>query len=356
MSGASAPAIDGHTHFYPRGLLKAAREGTTWFGWRTIREADGRAGVALGETVLSFALPEVELEDPAARIARRRDEQGIAFEAVQVAGFLWNYHLDAAQGTAFCTEVNTELAELEQAAPAEFRGCGVLPLQDTEAALRVLEHSVKELGLSHFGLTSAVNGMNLDDPRILPVLEAMAEAGVSVNVHPAFFDKIGAGDRLTRYYFRSSFAAPVEASVGLMSVIHSGLLDRHPDLRMCFTHGGGIAIHSLGRFDLRWHMIEASTRSMARPPSEYLAAGNLFYDVLVHDQKALEMVIERVGVDQLVVGTDHPYSWDHPGGAANWIRDAPFLSPEEREKVLWRNATRLYDLDVAGLPWAPHQT
>ena len=55
---------------------------------------------------------------------------------------------------------------------------------------------------------------------------------------------------------------------------------------------------------------------------------------------------ERVGVDQMTVGTDHPFAWDHPGGAANWIRGADFLAPADREKILWRNAARLYDLDA----------
>ncbi len=339
-------AIDTHTHFWPRGLLTAAREGREWYGWRPLREANDKQVFALGRTVLSFEAPDVDLDDPVARMKVRGEAQGIVFEAVQVAGFLFNYHLDARSGAAFCRELNTELAELEAAAPTTYRGLAQLPLQDRDASLAVLEHAVKELGLRHFVITPAVNGRNLDDPDVLPVLEAMADAGVTANVHPAFFDKIGAGDRLGRYYFESSFAAPVEASIGLMTVIHSGLLDRHPDFRLCFTHGGGIAIHSLGRFDHRWNMIPHTARTMARPPSEYLAAGNLYYDVLVHDVKALEMVIDRVGVGQLTIGTDHPFAWDHPGGAANWIRDATFLSAEDREKILWRNAARLYDLDT----------
>ena len=345
-------AIDTHTHFWPRGLLAAAKAGRTWYGWRPLTEASGKQVFALGSEVIAFSPPERDLEDPASRLALRDKAQGIGFEAVQVAGFLFNYHLDAAQGEAFCIELNTELAELERAAPTTYRGLAQLPLQDRDASLRVLEHSVKELGLRHFAVTPAVNGKNLDDPLVLPVIEAMAEAGVTINVHPAFFDKLGADDRLSRYYFQSSFAAPVEASIGLMSVIHSGLLDRYPDVRMCFTHGGGIAIHSLGRFDHRWNMIGEGQRTMARKPSEYLAAGNLFYDVLVHDVKALELVIERVGVDQITVGTDHPFAWDHPGGAANWIRDADFLDDTAREKILWRNAARLYGVDPATLAWA----
>lgn len=345
------PAFDTHSHYWPRGLLHAARSGRNWYGWRQLTEHDGRHVYALADRVLRFNPPDIDLEDSEARIALRRDAQGIEAEAVQVAGFLFNYHLDARQGAAFCTELNTELAELERTSPGRFVGLGLLPLQDRRAALDVLEHSVVELGLRHFAVTPVINGRNLDDPDVMPVLEAMAEAGVSVNVHPDFFEKLGQGDRLARYYFKSSFAAPVEASIGLMSVIHSGLLDAHPDLRMCFTHGGGIAMQSLGRFDHRWHIIAEDERSMRRPPSEYLASGNLFFDVLVHDVRALELVMDRVGVDQLVVGTDHPFSWDHPGGAANWIRRTSVLNDEARDAVLWRNAIRLYDLDQDSLPW-----
>lgn len=346
-------AIDTHTHFWPRGLLNAARAGKEWYGWRPLNEANGKLVFALGRTVLSFEPPEIDLDDPVARMKQRSEAQDIGFEAVQVAGFFNNYHLDAKDGAAFCREINTELAELEKAAPSTYRGLAQLPLQDRNASLAELEYAVKELGMRHFVLTTSSNDRNLDHPELLPVLEAMAEAEVTVNVHPAFFEKIGAGDRLSNYYFESSFAAPVEASIGLMTVIHSGLLDRHPDFKMCFTHGGGIAMHSLGRFDHRWHMIGESARTMARPPSEYLGAGNLFYDVLVHDDRALQMVIDRVGVDQLTIGTDHPFAWDHPGGAANWIRNASFLEPEEREKILWRNAARLYDLDVESLAAEP---
>lgn len=349
----TVPAVDTHTHFWPRGLLRAAETGQGWYGWRPLREADGRIIFAVGSEVVVFPPPAVDLDDPEARIAKRRAQQGIEFEAVMVVGFLWNYHLDGETGARYCREINTELAELERAAPQQYRGLAQLPLQDRDAALRELEHAVTELGLRHFAVTTAVNGRNLDDPAVLPVLEAMAEAGVSVSVHPAFLDKLGTGDRLSRYYFMGSFAAPVESSIGLMSVIHCGLLDRHPDFRMWFTHGGGVAQHSIGRFAHRWHTIKPEQRSMARPPDEYLRAGNLYYDCIVHDELTLQLVLQRVGPDQVTIGTDYPFSWDNPGGSANWIRAASYLSDEDKEKILWRNAARFLELEPAELPWVP---
>ena len=120
------PAIDTHTHFWPRGLLAAGRSGSDWYGWRPLSESNGKRAFALGRTVLAFEPPEVDLDDPTARLALRTDAQGITFEAVQVAGFLFNYHLDAARGAAFCRELNTELAELEAAAPERYRGLAQL--------------------------------------------------------------------------------------------------------------------------------------------------------------------------------------------------------------------------------------
>lgn len=349
----TVPAVDTHTHFWPRGMLAAAAEGSSWYGWRPLREADGRTLFAVGSTTVAFPPPAVDLDDPQARIARRREQQGIEFEAVMVVGFLWNYHLDAETGARYCREINTELAELERNAPGHYRGLAQLPLQDRDASLRELDHAVTELGLRHFAVTTAVNGRNLDDPQILPVLQAMAEADVTVSVHPAFFDKLGAGDRLSRYYFMGSFAAPVEASIGLMSVIHCGLLDEYPQMRLWFTHGGGVAQHSIGRFAHRWRTIPPEQRTMARAPDEYLRGTNIYYDCIVHDELTLQMVLQRVGADQITIGTDYPFSWDNPGGSAHWIRGATWLSQEDKEKILWRNAVRFLELDTAALPWVP---
>jgi aminocarboxymuconate-semialdehyde decarboxylase len=82
---------------------------------------------------------------------------------------------------------------------------------------------------------------------------------------------------------------------------------------------------------------------MANPPKDYLR--NFYYGNLVHDDEALRLLIERVGTDRITIGTDDPFPWDHLGGSANWIRSLDFLSEDQREEILWRNAVQFLRLD-----------
>lgn len=337
-------AIDMHAHYWPRGILKAVRDGSEWYGWHARERAGGGTELVLGDIAIPFKAPERDLEDPDGRTAARIAAQGIDFEALMVVGFLWNHHLGPEEGVRYANEINEELAEIEQAHPDRFRGLGVLPLQDRTASMEALRYAVDELGLRSFALAGHVNGRNLDDPDIIAVIEAMIDRDVSISVHPPFFDKLGEHDRLARHYFKSSMAAPIEASIALMSLIYDGLLDRRPEARLWFTHGGGIVPFTIGRFATRWHQQSELDRPMRRPPQEYL--DQVYYGCLVHDDASLRFTIDRVGADRLTLGTDHPFSWDHPGGAGNWIRNAAFLTEEEREGILWRNAARFLRLPV----------
>lgn len=331
-------AFDLHAHYWPSGLLDAIEREQEWYGWYPQRSSDDRVELRLGDTVLPFTPPRVDLADPHARIARRGREQGIEAEAVMVVGFLWNTHLDAAAGARYCREVNEELAELEETNPNHFRGLGLLPLQDTAAAMTELEHAMDVLGMTSFAVPSHVEGRNLDDPSIIPVLDAMAERDVSISIHPPFFDKIGDRDRFAKHYFKSSFGAPIEASIGIMSLVYDGFLDRHPDVRLWVTHGGGVVPFTAGRFLTRWRSQDPSDRPMEDEPPNYLS--RIHVGCLVHDDASLRFLIERVGLQRITLGTDHPFAWDHPGGAANWIRDAAFLTPDEKRAILWDNAAR----------------
>lgn len=339
-------AIDMHAHYWPRGLLHAVRDGRQWYGWTPGHNASGAPTLELGGEVLPFDAPAMDLEDPATRLKIRMDTQGIDFEALMVVGFLWNYHLEPDEGAAYCREINTELAELERSHPNHFRGLGLLPMQDVDSALSELAYAIDVLGLRSFAMASHINGLNLDDPAVIPILDAMADADVSITVHPPYFDKIGDKDRFARHYFKSTFGAPVESSVAMLSLMYDGLLDRHPNLRIWFTHGGGVAIYTIGRFESHWQRLAADRKPMLKSPRAYLE--QIHVGCLVHDDASLRFLIERIGASRITLGTDYPFVWDHPGGAANWIRDAEFLTPEEKDAILWRNAARFLRLGTGG--------
>ena len=164
--------------------------------------------------------------------------------------------------------------------------------------------------------------------------------GLSICVHPTIWDK-AADAPLPRYSFWNSFGAPLESSLAAMSLVYSGLFDRHPDARIMFTQGGGWIHFGVGRLDLRYKT-RPDARPMARPPAEYLR--QMYYDCLVHDDDALALLVKRAGADRIMVGTDFPAGGDILGGAVRWIEQSGHLSDADKSKILLGNAQRFLGL------------
>jgi aminocarboxymuconate-semialdehyde decarboxylase len=329
-------AIDLHTHFWPRGFLEAMTQGRSWYGWEKIGESDGKTLFKIGSERVGFRMPTIDLADPEARTQNRVRTQGVSLEAPMVVGFLWNYHLPADLAVRFAREVNQELSEVQKAFPANYQGLAILPMQDKKSALAELEYSAENLGLKSYSMASHVNGANLDSAELIEVIEEIARHNFSLSIHPEFFNKIGDRDRLTRHNFKSAIGAPAESGIAMLSLIYSGIFDRYPNFRVSFTHGGGFAPYSIGRNRIRWEFDSPESRGIKKSPEKYL--GNCYVDCLVHDDDSFKFLLERVGSKRILVGTDFPFDWDHPGGAANWIRNMGNLSDEVKKDILWNTA------------------
>ena len=338
--------IDMHSHWTPRGLTRRQAAGQDWYGWRLDRDDQGRERVSMGEHALSFAVSRSLLEDPAARARERQELEGIDMQCPIPTGIFWNYHLGQEQARQFTLEVNEEIAEVQRAHPRSYRGLAMLPMQHPHLARELMEDAAGRLGLRAIVIASNVNGKNLDDPEVLPLLEAAAAMGLSIVIHPVYWGKPGE-ERFPRYHFDNSFGAPLESSLAAMSVVYSGLLDRHPDLRIMFTQGGGWIHFGVGRFNLRYQQ-RRDGGTMTRPPVDYLS--QMYFDCLVHDDDALALLFKRCGRDKLMIGTDHPASGNIIGGAVPWIRQQALFSDEDKDHILWRNAARFLQLDASCLP------
>lgn len=337
-------AIDLHTHFWPRGFIDSMRHGKPWFGWEKIGDtADGKTTLQVGNERVSFRMPEVDLEEPAARSQRRIKTQGVTLEAPMVVGFLWNYHLNNGTAAEFCREVNQELSEVQQAMPKNYHGLGMIPMQDPKSAITEFEYAANNLGLTSFAMASHVNGANLDAPELIEIIELIAKNGFSLSVHPEFFNKIGDRDRLTKHNFKSAIGAPAESGIAMLSLIYSGIFDRYPNFRVSFTHGGGFAPYSIGRNRIRWEFESDNNREIMKSPEKYLT--NCYVDCLVHDDDSFNFLLGRMGSKRILVGTDYPFDWDHPGGAANWIRGMN-LPEDTKRDLLWNTAAEFLGTSV----------
>jgi aminocarboxymuconate-semialdehyde decarboxylase len=339
-------AIDVHTHWVPRRLVSESAAGRDWYGWRILHDQSGAEYIALGDRVTRLGVSKGTLVDPQTRAAGR-DAVGVRFEALMLLGSFWNYHLDEASAVRCCRELNEEVADVQAAFPERYCGMAVLPMQHQKAALRELDYACEHLGLRILVTATNVRGLNLDEPAVLPILEAAAAKNMAVCVHPPVWDKAG-DDRFPRYHFANSFGAPLESSLAAMSVVYSGLLDRHPNLRIMFTQGGGPIHFGIGRLQHRYRQ-RADARPMAHPPIDYLA--RMYFDCLVHDTDSLALLAKRAGTDRILVGTDFPATGDIPGGAVRWIAESELFSAAEKEKILWQNALSFLGVEQAG-PYA----
>jgi aminocarboxymuconate-semialdehyde decarboxylase len=109
---------------------------------------------------------------------------------------------------------------------------------------------------------------------------------------------------------------PMETTVAAASLVLGGVMDRLPDLKICLSHAGGYLPFAAGRFDHAYGMRKDVSAKAARLPTDYLKT--FYYDCISHSDVGLEFVVEQVGADRLLVGTDFPADMglDEP---AKWL-------------------------------------
>lgn len=332
--------IDLHTHYLPSAFVDTLRRGGRWHGWELDRGADGKEVLRSDAGLAPFPLAMAD-EAWDVRIRRRKDEGGIDRQVVMLPAFLWNYHLTGADGAAFCRDVNDEASSIQRAYDGSVSAMGVLPLQDRDRALAEVDRAVRELGIGVFSIGSHVEGRNLDDQDVQAILDAVCDAGAAIMIHASYFDRAGAS-RMASYDFGNSIGVPLEAGLSVMSLIYGGLFDRHPDARVGCCHGGGWVAYGIGRLWLRYTQGRDGGH-LQRPPAEYLPS--LHYDCLLHDEASFDLLVHRVGAYRVVIGTDHPYKGDMPGGAVAWIEGLGSLDSDQRRAILGGNARTFLGLE-----------
>jgi aminocarboxymuconate-semialdehyde decarboxylase len=200
------------------------------------------------------------------------------------------------------------MATLVAANPDRFLGFAQLPMQDVDAAVAELRQAV---GLGLVGAYIGTDfGTDLDDERLDDFWAAAVELDVPVFIHPApaGIDGPLRDPRIRRFDLDLSLGFLYEETLAVAMLIFGGVLDRHPDLDVCLSHGGGAAAFMMGR--LRH---QGRTRPWARSaPVDFGASlHRLWFDNHVHDAEALYLLTRQVGRDRLVLGTNLA-GWDAP--------------------------------------------
>ncbi|HEU5322188.1 MAG TPA: amidohydrolase family protein, partial [Methylomirabilota bacterium] len=187
--------------------------------------------------------------------------------------------------------------------PDRFTGMATVPLQDPGLAVEELRHARERLGLRAVEIGTCPGGRDFDDPALLPFFEACRDLGVAVFVHPA--SPLVGQERLTRYYFPLIVGNPLETALAVSKLIFGGVLERLPDLRICFAHGGGAFPFTLARLNHGWHVRPEGPAAIPKEPREY--ARRLYFDSLTLGADNLRFIVREFGADRVVLGSDYPF-------------------------------------------------
>ena len=333
----NVPAVDVHAHvFVPE--VQSMVEGRP--GLAAHQELDI---VRFGREALEVSRKSVAdryelLVDPAARTAEM-DRTDIDVQVVSVSPTQYHFWADRSLAEDLAQATNEAVAAHCATRPDRLTGLGVVPLQHPDAAVAALEHAVLTCGLrgveisSHALEPDGAGVIDLSDRRLEPLWQRAAELGVVVFIHPwgCTLDA-----RLDSWYMGNTVGQPVEHAVALSHLILSGVLDRHPGLRVIAGHGGGYLPTCMSRADFAWiHRVDA--RGCERLPSSYLQ--QLWFDSLVYTPQALRALVAVTGPDRVVLGSDYPFDMG-VDDAVRRLEDAAF-EPDIVRAIKGGNASTL---------------
>jgi aminocarboxymuconate-semialdehyde decarboxylase len=337
MRGAASTngAVDIHAHAMPLPVLEWLESN----GLADLGEADRNvvridpkvSGVRAGAPLPLAS----SMTDPVLRLAEM-DATGVAIEAVSLPPFLLG---STSEDTEFVSELvrrgNDALEEYCAAAPDRLVALSSLPV-GTPDALAEAQRCLEERGARGVSIGSRGNGCELDDSVNSELWAYLAERRTFVFLHPSATPE---AHRLGEFWFPQLVGYPMETAIAVARLVFSGVLERSP-LTLCLAHGGGCLPALRGRLDMGWERKEVA-HTTAAPPHRFI--DGLYYDTAVFEAVALARLVEDVGAEHVLLGTDHPFDLAERD-PVGFIRSA-HLSAAAEALVLRDNA-----LNLLGLP------
>lgn len=242
------------------------------------------------------------------------EKHGIDMQLLSPNPLTMFHHIAPADAINFCKAQNDAMAELVQAHPDKLLGSISLPIQDVDASIQELERGTKELGLhaAHLGTNFP---FDIHDPCLDPFYAALVELDMPLFMHPASSGgETGPDDaRLSAFDMTILLGYAYEETIAVAQLILGGVTDRHPDLDVCVSHGGGAMAFLLPRFrDMS--SFRAWTPDSVKEVGFVKALERLWYDAHVHGETQHQMLIDGMGTEKLVYGTNFG-GWDTPHAA-----------------------------------------
>lgn len=299
------------------------------------RKAAVRAGkgLKLEEYMAKWADPKVRLAG--------MDAAGQNLQVVSVPSHCYMYWTEAEYAVPYARTVNDTFAEYCSAAPDRLMFWAHAPLNAPEAAAVELRRACTELGAKGLSAGGAnFGGLEFDSPELDVVWKTLCDLDLPMFIH-GYNQSVTWGDRANedRYETTAIVGMQYDETRCFWNLICGGVLDRFPDLKVYITHGGGYVPYQLGRLAQTNKNLDVVHNK--RPVLDYMK--NFYFDVELHELPMRQALIEVIGADQMVYGSNFGGS----DAVRHDLTEGLKLSDTDLQKIRWQNACKLLHLDPA---------
>jgi aminocarboxymuconate-semialdehyde decarboxylase len=322
--------IDTHAHII---LPEMTREYAPEEDWRPrVFHQDGRQVIDYqGKQIKSAIRPFVHIE----QILEAQAQSGVDRVILCPWVTLLRYEVEPQEALRTSRIQNQSLARLAGKYPNRIYGLGSVPLQEPRLAVRELESLMNEPGLYGVEVAASVQGVYLGDERFRPFWAAAEQSGALVFIHPTTrgFDS----PVFNQYYLWNSVGNPLETTITAAHLIMAGVMQVHPGLKVLLAHGGGTILALRGRLRHAHSFQPQAKASLEESPETSIK--RFYFDNLTHDLDLLRDLVDFVGPDRVLVGSDYPFDMgaEHPAEIVRQLQ----LPLEDEEKILSGNALNL---------------
>jgi aminocarboxymuconate-semialdehyde decarboxylase len=321
-----AKVIDVHTHMYSNGWVKAVEEAKD----PTFQIGPNNALIYRGGSIGRMTPPMLDWD---LRIKDMDEAKvDVAVISLTAPNVFWGTR---AQSVAAARSINDDFLAAQRKYDGRIRWFASLPFQHENDALDELRRAKDNGALGVCTLTNIL-GTPLTAPQYRSIFRECAAMQLPVFVHPTtpYTDGMGLAD----YGLGNTIGFTSESSLFVARMILDGVLDELPSLKLIACHGGGAFPYLAARFDIMWERTR-SVRRNKEPPTAYMK--RIWYDAILYDQPTLDFLVERVGADRVLYGSDYPFTIGDMKGMLGRV-DA--LPPAHRDAVRSGNAEKLFDL------------
>ncbi|MBT2721162.1 amidohydrolase family protein [Bacillus sp. ISL-46] len=290
--------FDFHTHFIPPDVIAWLKDHKEKVNAKWLRKEEIKDEFLVVNEKWGFELKKAFTDGQ--HYLNEQENAGVTHSVISPIPQLFLYDFPDEVSTDISNVYNCALATWSKSAPEKISALGTIPLTNPDKAAQVL-CTAMNLGLKGVIIGPGLPGQMLSDEFFIPFFEEANRQKAIVFIHPLLCEDL----RLNRRMMPNLIGVPWETTVCATDLLLSGLIDRYPNVKILFAHGGGFLPYQIGRLDKGYEQWKLVSTNLQAPPSEYLK--RFWYDTVLWNKESLEFLSNTVGVDRVVPGSDYPF-------------------------------------------------